>query len=234
MHPSIPFLLKLQEMDKKIIERRKLLSKIPVEIEKIQKQFKIEEEKVAQNKKELLQVDLSIKEMEAEIAGLKSKINQYKIQQLSTRKNEEYQALSHQIDHATQKISDLEDKVLDLLEKKERISKTYKEADIQFHHLALEVKKKTEALSTQKENFEKSLSQLLEERKAYINHLEPHTLQIYQRIAASKPGTAIMPVIDETCGGCHMRMTKQAYLKVKASDALVFCEYCGRILFFSE
>jgi len=221
-------------MDKKIIEIRKLLAKIPVEIEKIQKQLKIEEEKVAQNKKELLQVDLSIKEIEAEIAELKSKINQYKIQQLSTRKNEEYQALSHQIDNAIQKISDLEDEALDLLEKKEGISKTYKEADIQLHHLAVEVKKKIETLSAQKDNLEKTLSQLFEERKAYISHLEPNTLQIYQRIAASKPGSAITPVIDETCGGCHMRMTKQAYLKVKASDALVFCEYCGRILYFSE
>ncbi|QSR86815.1 DNA-binding protein [Candidatus Methylacidiphilum infernorum] len=234
MHPSLPRLLKLQQMDQKIFESRQFLVRIPREIEQVQKQLKAEQELVSRYKKELLQIELSIKELEEEIAGIKSKINQYKLQQLSTRKNEEYQALSHQIVSAESKVSALEDKILELLDKKEMLSKTFKEQESKFHRFSDEINGKIENLLIQKKMLEKNLDQLLEERKNYASGFDQQLLQNYQRIAAAKPGSAIVPVTEESCGGCHMKMTKQTYLKVKSSEELVFCEYCGRILFFPQ
>ncbi|WP_242524263.1 zinc ribbon domain-containing protein [Methylacidiphilum caldifontis] len=221
-------------MDQKIFETRHNLTRIPIEIDKMQRQLKEEQETIARNKKELFQIDLSIKELEEEIAGLKSKVNQYKYQQLTTRKNEEYQALSHQIENANLKISTLEDKILELLDKKEKVSTTFRELESKFHSYSREINKRIENLLTQKKSFEKNLEQLIEERKNYASRFDPQLLKTYQSIAASKPGSAIVAVIEESCGGCHMKMTKQRCLKVKSSEELVFCEYCGRILFFAE
>jgi uncharacterized protein len=40
-----------------------------------------------------------------------------------------------------------------------------------------------------------------------------------------------VPLEHEVCMGCHMRVTTQTAVLVKARREIVHCEHCGRILY---
>ena len=58
-------------------------------------------------------------------------------------------------------------------------------------------------------------------------------LKIYNRLFANK-GEAVVPLVHEVCSGCHMKLTTQTALRVKAEQSITHCEQCGRILFLGD
>ena len=52
----------------------------------------------------------------------------------------------------------------------------------------------------------------------------------YERLLKSKGETAIVPVVDGSCGGCHYSLPPRVGAEVRRGDQMVLCEGCGRIL----
>ncbi len=75
------------------------------------------------------QIESDRKKLELDVEAKKSQIEKYGLQQFQTKKNEEYRALSHEIELCKEAIIKLEDQQIELMEKAEAAQKDVVIAD---------------------------------------------------------------------------------------------------------
>ncbi|MDK3159566.1 C4-type zinc ribbon domain-containing protein [Kamptonema cortianum] len=151
------------------------------------------------------------------------------------KKNDEYQALTHEIERFEKDIVAIEDEELILMEQYESLNRQIAEEQKRV--------KEFEALAaTQKDDLKKKaalvdgkLAALESERATEAAKVDSPTLSKYERIMASKKDVAVVPIVHgTTCGGCHMKITPTTIHASKSGTSLTQCENCGRIVYFDE
>ena len=66
------------------------------------------------------------KQLENEVASKRTQIDKWRSQQVLTKKNEEYQALAHEVSNAEKAIFKIEDQELDLMDRSEKLANEIK------------------------------------------------------------------------------------------------------------
>ncbi|WP_178087628.1 zinc ribbon domain-containing protein [Methylacidimicrobium cyclopophantes] len=231
MHPDLPALLELQELDQKIARLRSELAQLPAAKRRLEAELEEARQKLQHAKHQEQAALLLRRQKEGEIEELRRRLTRYQAQQMQARKNEEYQALSHEIALVNAEVEREEDAVLLLLEKADLLKAEVKEEEEKAERAARTVQQKRKELGDR----ESRLTALLadaeggrEKKKADVN---PGLLARYERLVQGHRENAVVPVVHGSCGGCHMKVTRQTLLRAEAGTELAFCENCGRILF---
>ena len=164
----------------------------------------------------------------------KQQIAKYANQQLLTRKNEEYRALTHEIDACKADITKIEDQEIVLMEQAEQVqkeaSRLSREAD--------EIKKTAEGqiaqLNQREENLKQELAGLQQGRAELAAVVDKVALDRYERLFKSKGENVVVGVQHGVCGGCHMKLPAQILVNCQAHQELISCSNCGRILYYTR
>ena len=145
--------------------------------------------------------------------------------------NQSYSAALKEIDTAKQRISDLEDEILLLMEKQTG----FEEHLEQQKGLLNEAEEKLAEESKRYEKTEVGLDERYEKLKAQQQTLEESIpdqfLRIFRRIAASRKGRALAEAKDFVCQECYVSIRPQAYAEIMSGNRLIRCESCNRILY---
>lgn len=231
MLPEIEKLLTLQDRDQKLRAVLTEIAALPAEKAARDRELKSADDRLEAARTRQKEIEVERKKLEVEVNAKQDQIARYKNQQLETRKNEEFSALRHEIEVGEKAITELEDKELVLMEEAESLKPALLAA--QEAHVA--EKKKVEShmasLTTRKENLEARQKELESERPRFIEGVEEDLLDRYERLFKTKNGLALVTVEHEVCTGCHMKVTHQAILEVKAEKEIVGCPQCGRLLY---
>ncbi|NIP98060.1 MAG: hypothetical protein GWO24_33395, partial [Akkermansiaceae bacterium] len=121
MKPDIDALLKLQQRDLRLQELRKELERIPKERELALGRLAQHEQAVEEAKAAVNENEVAIKNLELDVATRKETIARLKNQQFETRKNEEYQALGHEVTRYSDEVDGLETRELELMERGDQL-----------------------------------------------------------------------------------------------------------------
>lgn len=234
MRETLKVILKIQELDIKMIrllgvknERKKELEKINILKEDIQKQVAEKENQVLDLKKLIRMGETQQKEIHDKIARLEA-------QQAAVKKMDEFNALTHEMSAAGKEKNALEAKLSDLTDKltaeedqlvslKENLKST------ESNSLSLE----QEINESIKQINEEGLS-LLKERESLIKETSSEMFHIYEKLLKNKKDRVIVPIENRTCSGCHILLTPQQENLVRKGDRLVFCEHCSRVLYWQD
>lgn len=231
MLPEIEKLLTLQDRDQRLRAVLTEIAALPAEKAARDRELKAADDRLEAARTRQKEIEVERKKLEVEVKAKQDQIARYKNQQLETRKNEEFSALRHEIEVAEKAITELEDKELVFMEEAESLKPAL--AAAQEAHVA--EKKKVEShmasLTTRKENLEARQKELETERPRFIEGIDEDLLDRYERLFKTKNGLALVTVEHETCAGCHMKVTHQAILEVKAEKEIVGCPQCGRLLY---
>ncbi len=180
------------------------------------------------------QIEADRKKLDLDVQTKQVAISRYKSQQQQTRKNEEFAALNHEIEHAEKDIAALEDAELELMEAYDKGLAALAVSEKEL----LQFKEKAKLKKSELEKRSAMLAADLigaEEKQAAAEKVVPEdALPRYRRILKSKKDVAIVPIRHGACGGCHMKLTSQTVLSAKASEHLVACENCGRLVYWLE
>ena len=114
-HPALAPLLILQDRDSKRIGLETQLKSIPREVAALEQRIAAEKNAIETARTELKELETRKKLLETEIGSTETKLAQYRTQQLSIRKNDEYQAMGQQIAATQVQISELEGKELEIM-----------------------------------------------------------------------------------------------------------------------
>ena len=213
-------LLELQVIDLKI----EALKKREEEIPKQKRKFNIQRERL---KKELEEsedrykkLQLEQKDCEGEIDLKQEDIRKKDGQLLQVKKNDEYQALLHEIDMIKKQIGIKEERIIAIMLETDEQTAIQNECGKIDAELA-------EAIAECR-GFE-------EQRKPVLDSIDRELVSRYARIRkAKKTGPAIVPLRGESCSGCNMAVTAQVVNEILAGERVHVCRHCGRILYNND
>ncbi|MBX3179096.1 MAG: hypothetical protein KF886_17205 [Candidatus Hydrogenedentes bacterium] len=225
-------LLKLQELDLKVEKLRSRETEIPKQKNKFDIHKKRLNDELQSSEQRLKKLQLEQRDCEGEIAAKQDEIKRKDGQLLAVKKNEEYQALLHEMEMLKKQISAREERVIAILmelddaksvleEDRKRISAELAEIDAECARI------------------DEELAVAIAERKAFeaqraplIAVIDPGILSKYERIRKSKKtGPAIVPLQGESCSGCFMTITAQNVNEILAGDKFIPCHHCGRLVY---
>lgn len=226
-------LLALQERDRKLLRIREELSRIPPERQTLSQQATTAQSKLDAAKEQVKHIETERKKLELEVETQKQMIDRYSVQQLQTRKNEEYRALTHEIDGCKAVISKLEDQILELMEKADAARSNVG----QLTKEGLEVKKlvdgKVAEIDSRELQLKAEQSSLDAGRADLAGAVEEPVRVRYERLFKSKGNNVVVGIQRGVCGGCHMALQRQTVVSCQADQEVVACPNCGRILYFT-
>lgn len=226
--------LSLQELDLKI-EKCRLRE---IEIPKQKGKFDVQKKRLAaeldERERELTKLQLEQRECESEVAQKQVQITKYEQQLLGVKKNDEYQALLHEIDLQKKQIGQKEERIISVLVEidaaKERLAEDKKRIEAErtvIDGQCAEIDRELEEAIVARAGLEK-------QRATFEAQVDPRLLTRYKRIRANKKtGPAVVPLSGNNCTGCHMAVTAQVVNEILAG-MIHACAHCGRLLYHSD
>jgi len=234
MLEAIEKLLILQDRDRKIGRVEQELGHIGPERETLRARAATAQTQLDVAKNRIKQIESERKRLELDVETRKTQIEKYANQQLQTRKNEEYRALTHEIDLCKADIVKIEDQEIVLMEQGEAVQKEIARATQESNEAKKLVDDQTAQLDQREENLKKELAELQSGRAELAAAVEEVARARYERLFKSKGDNVIVGVHHGVCGGCHMKLTPQVLVTCQGQREIVACSNCGRILYYTR
>jgi predicted nucleic acid-binding Zn-ribbon protein len=230
MLPELERLLILQEKDVKARTLRNELKAVPLERKALEEKLDRLKAQASDAKQRQRAAEVEQARLDTEIKSRKEQIAKYETQKLQTRKNEEYQALNHSIDHVRKEIAGIEDRQLELMEALEVLKPEVAAAEKTAAAAQTQVQNQIADLETKTKNLGSQLTELETNRPNYTQGLDEDLLDDYRRLFLNKT-EAVVGLRQDTCNGCHMKVATSTVAAVRASQSVVHCDQCGRMLY---
>jgi len=230
----LKLLYRLQKVDSSLDDLEEMKGDLPEAVRKLQTEAD-RLRGLIKEKQDLVTASIIGRDKsDVDILEFKEKLEKYKAQQYEVRSNKEYDALTKEIDFATESINNLQ-KEFETLENTMASAKSEIEIltkQLEEHTVLLD-EKKAELAEVSKANEDEEL-QLKHQREKIVVRLESDTLSRYDRIRKGRHGQAVVSVRRSSCGGCHNRIPPQRLLELRTQSKMFMCEHCGRILISAE
>ncbi len=137
--------------------------------------------------------------------------------------------LRREVEMLQRKNSDMEDEILDLMEKKEQHEAALEALVAELEAAEATKRRHEAAIAEAWETIDAQLA-IKEARKADIVPLiREDLLELYEELRPVKDGVAVGRLAEGICGGCHLRLTAAEQLDAKRTDP-PRCLHCRRIL----
>lgn len=231
MREVIEALLVLQDRDQKIRSVQQQQAAVPKERKSLDDKLAASRAAMELAKLRSKENEVERRKLEVEVQAKQTSIARFKTQQQATRKNEEFQALNHEIAHFSGEISALEDKELVLMEEAEGLQKANRAAEQEFERMQASIKDQIARLEAGAITLGERLKELQSNHTSLKAGIPEEPLSLYERLIVRKGDSAISPLEHEICGGCHMKVPTQVAVQVRMSQGVPQCPNCGRILY---
>jgi predicted nucleic acid-binding Zn-ribbon protein len=224
-------LLVLQDRDQKIKQVQAELKTIPQQRKTLEAQLASSAAGFEALKQKARQVEVERKKLELDVGTRTDTISRLKTQQYETRKNDEFQAMGHEIERYAKEIQKIEDQELELMVQADQLKEQVMVEKKRTGAANESVGRQISDLELKAKLLETRLEELRKERTDLAAKVEEDLLNRFERLFASKGDAAVVALEHEVCTGCHMKITTQTAVRVKAGKEIVSCEQCGRILY---
>lgn len=231
MHAEMEALLALQHRDRQLLELQRDLERIPREEERARDRLEGDRRAVEEAREALRGVEMAIKGVELDAGTRRTTIGRLRQQQFETRKNEEYQAIAHEIERYTADVDRLETRELELMEEADRLRERQAAAEQALAATRRVVDEELAELVARQRVLEERREAWLAERRELAAAVPESVVPLYERLLKTKNGLAVVAVQPGgQCGGCHMKLIAATLVRLQADAGIVQCENCGRIL----
>jgi len=224
-------LVKLQYIDTKLDELKKLRGDLPDEVQDLEDE--IEGYRTRQSKYEAGQREIedNIKKHKEAIKEAEKLIKKYTEQQKNVRNNREFDAITKEIELQELEIQICEKKIKEgkelIIEKREEIEKTDVFVKERGDHLENK-KKELDGILAESHEEEK---RLLGDREKAAKKIEDKLLKYYERLRGSlSNGLAVVRVVRGAAEGCNIVIPPQKIAEIREKKKIVIDEHSGRIL----
>jgi predicted nucleic acid-binding Zn-ribbon protein len=232
-HPALDRLLILQDRDTRRLGLEAQLKAIPRDIAAVEQKIASEKAAIETARTEVRTLETRKKLLETEIGTNEAKLAKYKTQQASVRKNDEYQALGHEIETTEAAIGALEEQEIGVMLEIDEAKKRFSDAEASLKQNISGHEERIRNLRERETNLaaEQKLAQA--EFETARQPLEEPVLRLYDRTAA-RHQPAVVAVRGAKCGGCHLKISGEVETDARRGEKLAVCDQCGRIVWWES
>lgn len=232
-HAVLTQLLVVQDRDSRRRQLEQQLAAVPLERAQVERAIAADKAAIDTAKKEMRELETKKKLLETEIGSAESKLAKYRTQQLSVKKNEEYQALGKEIETTVTGIGALEEQELEVMYAIDAAQQRFATDEGVLKSSIAKHQSKLLTLTERETNLATELTEARAVAASAREGLPAHSLRIYERVA-TRQWPAVSPLRAGKCGGCHLKVSSEAESGSRSADPaqLGICDQCGRILYW--
>jgi hypothetical protein len=232
MTDELQRLWRLHDLDEEAARIRTALERHPAERAEAETRLAGERAALEHNRASSLDQQKRRRDLEKLVDALAVEEKKFQNQLPLIKKNEEYQALLHEIEAVKGRRSDLETQVLERLEEEEKLTGARPRLEAALTQAEAEVRARLGAIEAAERAGREQLGALDARREAQIAGLPAATRSRYERIHESRQGRAVVAIDKNACGGCFRALPPQVMQEAKKHDRLLTCEGCGRLVVY--
>jgi predicted nucleic acid-binding Zn-ribbon protein len=231
VHAELEQLLVLQDRQQKIKQIETEIKTLPLQKNNLEAQLAASAASVEALKQKARQVEIERKKLELDVGTRAESIARLKTQQYQTRKNDEFQAIGHEIERYENEIRKIEDEELELMVEADKVKGDLAAEEKKAATVKESIGRQITDLDEKSKVLQARLEELTKERSELAGKIDEDVLGRFERLFNSKGDAAVVALEHEVCTGCHMKVTTQTAHRAKAGKEIVSCENCGRILY---
>jgi predicted nucleic acid-binding Zn-ribbon protein len=234
VHAELEKLLVLQDRQQKIRQFQSEIRTLPLQRKSLEAQLAASIAAVEALKHKGRQVEIDRKRLELDVGTRTQTIARLRTQQYETRKNDEFQAMGHEIERYENEIRKIEDEELELMVQADKIKIELDAEEKKAATTKESISRQIKDLEEKSGTLELRLQGVTKERAELATKIDEELLERFDRLFASKGDAAVVALEHDVCTGCHMKVTTATAVHAKAGKEIVSCEQCGRILYVAE
>ena len=224
-------LVALQHAEVGIRRIEQNLAGVDERIETLNSEVKTYEDRVAEYRSNLDGLKQQYRSDENEIKVIDSQIAKSKEKLRSVKTNKEYQSILKEIDDLKRKSSQIEDRMLEHLERVESTDSELAAQGTELAEVKKEVAEKQEEIRQIAEGHRRELEEMEQERNDIWQTVDPKLQAMYTKVKHQGHGIAVAAIVDAVCQVCRMNIPPQQYNELLRMDSLRMCPNCQRIIY---
>lgn len=222
---------KLQGIDSKIDEVKKVRGALPEEVQDLEDEIAGYQTRLEKQQEEKKELEEGIEANRTAIKDAEKLIKKYEEQQMNVRNNREYDAITKEVELQQLEIQILEKRIKEAFEKIEGKDGEAEETKELLSEREKDLKGKKDELDSIVKESEADEEKMDKERAKAAKHVEERLLKSYDKVRNNmRNGLAVVPVKRGACGGCFNVVPPQKQAEIREKKKIIVCEHCGRIL----
>ena len=234
MADQLETLKRLQLLDGELFALRRQQEEKPRELKTAEAVVAAQEARVKAVETRLTTLQLAQKEKEVDLQTKEGNVRKLQGQLFQVKTNKEYTAFQHEIETLKADNSVLEEEILKGFDAIEASTKERQEEQRRLSDTQARLATERQRIERELAAIEEQIGQLERQRHVLVPDVPPAALSLYERVLRIREGVALVPLVNDACGGCHRRLPPQVINQVYLHADLVTCESCNRILYFDE
>lgn len=231
MTEELQTLWALHGLDEQLVTAQQALRRHPEERAGIERRLTEERTHLEGHKQAVHDHQVKHRELEKDISALETVERKYQSQLPLVKKNEEYQALLHEIAQTKAKRSERETDLLVRMEEESRLAGERPALEQAMKKVEQETSARLAAIAAEEQRDKDAVDQLEARRRDLAARLPANTRVRYERIRASRGGRAVVPILPKgACGGCFRGQPPQVLQEARRGDRVLLCDGCGRMM----
>ena len=232
MNQTLEQLIKLQEIDQRLLEIKDFMGDLPSVVKTQEKEMAIIESENDGKQKRIIEVEKEMRHCERGIENMNVQMVKYKDQVYLVKSNKEYDSLNHEIDHIKTNISESETELLNLIEEKDTLEDSVKLNTGKMKSIIESLSSNKVELKSAMDETQHEQEKLENNRNNLFKDIEPVKLNTYERIRQGREGVGMISIIGKACGGCYSQLPPQTVIEIKKSIEIITCPSCSIMLFW--
>lgn len=233
MVEDLKMVVQLQDLDNRIRELQHEVAALPRHIAQIEKTLEAHMRRLEAGQAALAANQRERKQLEGKIQEQEQTVSKLKNQMLEAKTNEQYTAFKHEIDYCENEIRKCEDRILDRMGESEPLEQNLKAAEAALAKEKQQVEREKTVTRERTATDRQLLDEVQRRRAGLVSGLAPSVYSAYEQLRRTRKGIAVAEAADGRCMACHMTMRLQFLQDLRRQDAVMFCESCGRILYYN-
>ena len=224
-------LYELQRIDTEIDKIKTLRGELPLEVQDLEDEIAGLETRIENLKVELGELDKTASTRKMDIKKAEEAIKKYSEQLDNVRNNREYDALSKEIEFQKLEIELQEKRIREAQKAKAEKEALMEESKKRYADKVSDLEAKKGELNDIINETHKDEESLQSKSEELAATIDERLLTAYRRIRSNaRNGLAVVTVDRDACGGCFNKIPPQRQLDIRSRKKIIVCEYCGRIL----
>lgn len=234
MLDSVRDLLILQDRDQRITRLQKELDNHPIEEARANAHLAGDTASLKDASDAVKAAELRVKKVEMNAETRRTSIQRLQTQQFETRKNEEFNALGHEIERYKREVDELETQELEAMEEVDGLRVKQKAAEAVLAKTQGVVNDDLVAIKQRHIEKQAQLEEVKLEREKLVLNVDEEMIPLYEKLMRSKDGKAIATLHAGKCTGCNIKVIAATLISLHQEKEITQCENCGRILSVDE
>jgi len=229
MLPELEHLIRLQQLENTATEARGQLGDVPVRLEALEARVAEAAGGVDTATQALEEHRTARAGVEKDVAEFQGRLSRFKEQLMAVKTNKEYQVMQTEIAAAEHEVQRLEDQLLERMLEADDLSRNVVEAEKRLAEERAAVDAERAVLEEERAALEAQLTTFDVERNTVAE-----AMALFEMLAQGRKGVAVVEARQGRCSSCQVRLRPQLFNDVRSNSALIQCESCQRILYFTE